>query len=169
MYKIGLSKKEAEELTNEMKNNFTNQKKFLKQQEAEITQGEKKDAEKKKLLPLEAYKQNAIKPRNVPESSDLTKDDKVKHSQSLLKFLMKEADQLYRTVGENQDKFDMYQVRLMNSPLTPARIDYIISLKMGRRSNEKIIINYVKFAKDIKSSKFLPIHPTSMSPRCLSR
>jgi hypothetical protein len=56
MYKIGLSKKEAEELTNEMKNNFANQKKFMKQQEAETIQGEKKQNEKKNLLPLEAYK-----------------------------------------------------------------------------------------------------------------
>jgi len=56
MYKIGLSKKEAEELTNEMKNNFAHQKKFMKQQEAETTQGEKKPNEKKNLLPLEAYK-----------------------------------------------------------------------------------------------------------------
>lgn len=58
MYKIGLSKKEAEELTNEMKNNFTNQKKFLKQQEAETVQGDTKNSDKKQknLLPLEAYK-----------------------------------------------------------------------------------------------------------------
>lgn len=80
MYKIGLSKKEAEELTNEMKNNFTNQKKFMKQQEAETTNGEKKIAEQKRVLPLEAYKQNAIKPKHPPESSTLTQNDKIKNS-----------------------------------------------------------------------------------------
>lgn len=113
MYKIGLSKKEAEELTNEMKNNFANQKKFMKQQEAETTQGERKQNEKKNLLPLEAYKQNSVKPMHPRENSEVPREDRIKNSQSLLKFLMKEADQLYKTVGENQEKFDIYQVSIL--------------------------------------------------------
>lgn len=62
MYKIGLAKKEAEELTSEMRKNFANQKKFFKQDEASRVSAHpnatssKKIQKKPKLLPIEAYR-----------------------------------------------------------------------------------------------------------------
>ena len=112
MYKIGLAKKEAEELTNEMRKNFANQKKFFKQDDASRVTAQIKKGPKKKLLPIEAYRRNAKKIRrpNQNLTSENNREEKIKSSQTLLKYLMKEADKLYRTADENQKTLDMYQV-----------------------------------------------------------
>ena len=43
-------------------------------------------------------------------STDQNKEEKIRSSQTLLKYLMKEADKLYKTADENQKNLDMYQV-----------------------------------------------------------
>lgn len=47
---------------------------------------------------------------------------------------MKEADQLYKTVGENQEKFDMYQVGPQIIFLTKCRTDCTILWTTERKS-----------------------------------
>jgi hypothetical protein len=117
MYKIGLAKKEAEELTNDMRKNFANTKKFYKQEDPSKVNADSKKKKKKKLLPIEAYRKNAKKIRRpLPSQDDANqlsheaKEKKLKSSQTLLKYLMKEADKLYKTADENQKTLDMYQV-----------------------------------------------------------
>ena len=113
MYKIGLAKKEAEELTNEMRNNFSSQKQFFKQDEASRVPGDFKAEKnaKKNLLPIEEYRLNSKKPKFSKDMQvEDDRDEKIKNSQTLLKYLMKEADKLYKTADDNQSKLDMYQV-----------------------------------------------------------
>lgn len=135
MYKIGLAKKEAEELTNEMRKNFTNQKKFFKSDDASRVNADNKKSKKKKLLPIEAYRNNSKKIRRPqPEATIEEKEEKLKSSQTLLKYLMKEADKLYRTADENQKKLDMYQVsEFLQKPLIlhPPNIDFDSILEQG--------------------------------------
>ena len=118
MYKIGLAKKEAEELTNDMKKNFANKNKFAKRTEPSVSHtvgGGPRNGRKKKLLPIEAYRERNGARMTTVGSSVVGGDaksrlEKVKNKRTLLQYLMKEVDELYNKANQNKSTIEIYQV-----------------------------------------------------------
>jgi len=112
VYKIGLAKKRAEELVSEIKMNFPNQKNLMKKIENDNNSATK--IKKQKLpLPLEVYKSEDLmmRPKKLLDGQE---DVEVQSSQQLLKYLMKEANKLYKNAEKNGDNIVDYQEKMNN-------------------------------------------------------
>lgn len=116
-YKIGLVKKDAEELTSEIKKNFPNKGVFMKNNKAsKVNSSQKFTIKKKKELPLDTYKrQNEMaKPQKLGISElGLPSNIEPQSSQALLQYLMKQASNIYQVQDKNDDEnYDDYQVSI---------------------------------------------------------